>query len=323
MLPYLHIGGLHIPMYSLMLAVGGIAYVAVLLVTFTRFEKVHKDTIRKLFLVSVIGAGALAVSAFIFNSLFHSIEEGRLVLGGITWLGGVLGAIPAMIVLLHFFVPEAKGRALYFFSLLMPGLVLAHAFGRIGCFFGGCCYGAPTDSWLGISFPDGSSAADKYPSVTGGSVPVLPTMLIEAIFELILFIVMMAARKKTKKYNIEIYAFAYGVFRFVMEFFRGDNRGGTGFFLSPSQLMCIILWIGACLLILYRQGKIFKNLPKKCEQWQEEYKLDLVKKKEDRRCCATLSAVNAIRELHKLHGEGILTKEEFENTKAKLLERIE
>lgn len=322
MFPHLHIMGLHIPMYSLMLVVGGLAYVIVLLITFTRWEKVQKETVYRLLIVSIFGAIVMAVSAFILNSIFHSIEEGRLVAGGITWLGGVLGAFPAMVFMIHAFVPEAKGRALYFFSLLVPGIVLAHAFGRIGCFFGGCCYGAPTDSWLGISFPEGSSAAEKYPSATGGSMPVLPTMLFEAIFELVLFIVMLATRKKTKKYSIEIYAIAYGVFRFTLEFFRGDSRGGTGFFLSPSQLMSIILWIGALLLILYRQGKIFKKLAKKCEEWQEEYKLDLVKKHEDRRCCAVLSATNAIRELHKLYEEGVLTKDEYEKTKAKLLERI-
>ncbi|MBR2023973.1 MAG: prolipoprotein diacylglyceryl transferase [Clostridia bacterium] len=323
MLPNIHIMGFHIPMYSLMLAVGGVAYVIVLLVTFTRFEKVQKDTVRRLILVSVIGAGALAVSAFIFDSIFHSIQERKLVMGGITWLGGVVGAVPAMIALLHFLVPEAKGRALYFFSLLMPGLVLAHAFGRIGCFFGGCCYGMPTDSWLGIRFPDDSHAAAHVIKQYGANVAVLPTMLIEAIFELILFIVMMATRKKTKKYNIEIYAIAYGVFRFIMEFFRGDNRGGTGFFLTPSQFLSVILWISAVFLILYRNGKILKNLPKKCETWQEEFKLDLVKKKEDRRCCATISATSAIREVHKLYEEGVLSKEEYERTKAKLLERIE
>ena len=323
MLPNIHIMGFHVPMYSVMLAVGGVAYVLVLLVTFTRFEKVQKDTIRRLILVSVIGAGALAVSAFIFNSIFHSIQERKLVLGGITWLGGVVGAIPAMIALLHFLVPEAKGRALYFFSLLMPGLVLAHAFGRIGCFFGGCCYGAPTNSWFGIIFPEGSHAAFHITQKYGANVAVVPTMLIEAIFELVLFIVMMATRKKTKKYNIEIYAFAYGLFRFIVEFFRGDNRGGTGFFLTPSQFLSVILWIGAVFLILYRNGKILKNLPKKCEEWQEEFKLDLVKKKEDRRCCAAISATNAIREVHKLYEEGVLSKEEYERTKAKLLERIE
>ena len=322
MLEHIYVMGIQVPMYSVMLALGGIAYLIVMFITFTRYEKVQKDTLHRLFFVSVLGMAVMGISAFIFNSIFHSIAEKRLVVGGITWLGGVLGAVPATIAMLHYFVPEAKGKALYYFSLMMPGLVLAHAFGRIGCYFGGCCYGARTDSWIGIMFPSESHAAHNIIDKYGSNVAVIPTMLIEAVFELVLFVVMMATRRKTKKYNIEIYAFAYGVFRFIMEFFRGDSRGGTGLGLSPSQLMSIILWIGATFLILYRNGKIFKNLPKKCQQWQEEFKLDLIKKKEDRRCCATLSAVNAIRELHKLHEEGILSKEEYEDTKAKLLERI-
>ena len=322
MLEHIIIMGAHIPMYSLMMAIGGIACLLVIFVTFTRYEKVQKDTLHRLFFVTILGAGAMGISAFILNSLFHSIQEQKIVIGGITWLGGVLGAIPATIALLHYLVPEAKGKALYFFSLMVPGMVLAHAFGRIGCYFGGCCYGMPTDSWMGIMFPPESHAAHKIMTQYGANVAVFPTMLVEAVFELVLFVVMMATRRKTKKYNIEIYAFAYGVFRFIMEFFRGDNRGGTGFFLTPSQLMSILLWIGATCLILYRNGIIFKNLAKKCQQWQEEFKLDLIKKKEDRRCCATLSATNAIREVHKLYEDGIISKEEYEKTKKKLLERI-
>lgn len=322
MFPRLTIGEFEIPMYSLMVAIGAVAYIIYMYITFTRFEKVTQDTLIRMLVVSIAGFAILGASAYFFDALFHSIEEKKLVMGGITWLGGVIGAFPATVFLIHKFVPEAKGRALYFFSLVVPGIVLAHAFGRVGCFFGGCCYGQVTDSWLGVSFPPDSTAAHKHPAPNGWSLPVLPTQLIEAVFEFILFTVMLVLRKKTKKYNIEIYCFAYGVFRFTLEFFRGDSRGASGLGISPSQVISILLWIAATLLILYRNGKIFQKLAKKCEEWQEEYKLDLIKKKHDHRCCAVLSATNALRELQKLCDEGVISKDEFEKTKAKILDRL-
>ncbi|MBQ8292152.1 MAG: prolipoprotein diacylglyceryl transferase [Clostridia bacterium] len=326
MFPSFTFAGIKVPMYSLMIAIGAFAYVLYLYFTFTRFEKVRTDTLNRMLFVSIAGFAILGISAFVFDALFHSIEEKKLTMGGITWLGGVIGAFPATIFLIHKFVPEGKGRALYFFSLVVPGIVLAHAFGRIGCFFGGCCYGMQVspDNIFGVTFPAHSTAAHKLGlGANGRSVPVLPTQLFEAVFELILFVVMLATRKKTKKYNIEIYCFAYGVFRFILEFFRGDSRGASGLGLSPSQVISILLWCAATLLILFRNGKIFKKLAQKCEQWQEEYKLDMIKRHEDRRCCAVLSATNAIRELYKLSEDGIITKEEFEKKKQQLLDRIE
>lgn len=322
MFPRLTIGEIEIPMYSLFVALGAVAYIIYMYIAFTRFEKVTQDTLNRMLVVSIVGFAILGASAYFFDALFHSIEEKKLVMGGITWLGGVIGAFPATIFLIHKFVPEAKGRALQFFSLVVPGIVLAHALGRVGCFFGGCCYGQVTDSWLGVRFPPGSTAAKNHPSASGWSQPVLPTQLIEAVFELMLFIVMVVLRKKTKKNNIEIYCYAYGLFRFILEFFRGDSRGASGLGLSPSQVISIILWISATLLILFRNGKIFHKLAKKCEEWQEEYKLDMVKKKHDHRCCAVLSATNALRELQKLCDEGVITKAEFEKTKAKILDRL-
>ena len=322
MLPHIHLLGFKIPSYSLMIAIGFCSFLIWMYFALTKIEKVSAETHIRMLLVSVAGFAILGISAYIFNGIFHSIEKGKLVFGGITWLGGVIGGFPATLFLIHKFVPEAKGRELRFLSLIIPGIVLAHGIGRIGCFLGGCCYGAPTDSIFGVRFPEGSTAAEKYPSLGGGSVPLLPTQLFEAVFEIALFVVMLFGRKKLSNHNVELYCYAYGVFRFVLEFFRADNRGSTGIFLTPSQLICVILWISATLIILYKNGKIFKKLAEKSLKWQEEYKATLKKKNEHRLCCQVLSSANALRELNKLYKEEILTKEEYEKKKAELLERF-
>ncbi len=331
-------------MYSLMIVVGAVSFLIYYKFRVERGEGVDRISSNRIIFTSILGFIVLGASAFIFNGIFHSIEKGAIAFGGITWLGGVIGAVPAMYYLIHVFVPKEKGNAVNRFSTMLPGLVLAHAFGRLGCFFGGCCFGGRTDSFLGVSFPAGSPAGKLYPDTSSTatkvvdvlnsagekigeeilypSLPVLPTQLIEAVFEIILFVVMMILYKKCKHYNFEIYAFVYGAFRFTLEFFRGDDRGATGIGITPSQFMCIILWVGAVLLILFRNRKVFKKLYAKCAVWRAEA------------VSAPAGAVNipfvnsgkrtadSIRELHRLKEDGIITEEEFKEKKAELLKRM-
>ena len=128
--------------------------------------------------------------------------------------------------------------------VIAPGCVaIGHAFGRIGCFLSGCCYGIHTGTSLDINFP--------------GIGEHLPTQLIEMTFLFILgALLLVFAFKHYTNYTAVIYLFAYSIFRFVIEFFRGDERGQlVG--LSPSQYWCIVLFLGAGLLIYLYKKKVF------------------------------------------------------------------
>lgn len=315
MIPTINLGQLHIASYSLMVLLGAICFTVISIAIFEKLEKVDQKITNRILIISIFGFAALVGFAFIANSIFHSIEEGKIVLGGITWLGGVLGAFPVMIFLIHKFCPMVKGEALECFNLLIPGIVVAHGFGRVGCFLGGCCYGAVTDSIFGVSFPDGSMAANQYPSATGGSLPVFPTQLFEAVFDCLLFIVMMILYKKAKKHFLEIYAFSYGTFRFLLEFIRGDDRGATGINLSPSQIMSIMLIVGGIVVLLYNKKIIFKKVHKKMDDYIEK------RKNPDAESYSN-SIIKLIKELKTLADNQIITQEEYEIKKKELLSRL-
>ncbi len=318
MFPTIQIGSLHLPVFQVCIFAGLVAYLITAIVIIEKKEKTDRKTVNHILVASVFGIAILYVFAFLLNSLFHTIENKKLTIGGITWLGGVLFALPGMYILLHRMCVRGKGYALRYLNLVMPALAIAHAFGRIGCFCGGCCYGEITDSFLGVSFPPHSPAA--HTQVQAGfiahgewSLPVLPTQLIEASFELLLFGFMLVFYKKLKNHFVETYCFGYGVFRFTLEFLRGDSRGGTGIAMSPSQLMSILLIIGGVLLILYHKGILFKKWKAKMLQYQKETAVYGVHVSHEIKV--------ALKKLDDLRQSGVLTEEEYEQAKEHLQKR--
>ena len=152
---------------------------------------------------------------------------------GFVFYGGIISGIIAGL----FFTRRYKISFLKFSDIFSIGIPLAHAFGRLGCFSYGCCYGRPTNSFIGILFPKDSPAG-----VFGTKV--IPTQLIEAFLLILVFFALrfVNRRKKFDGQTFFIYIFTYSALRFVLEFFRGDPRGQI-FFLSTSQVISLLLII--------------------------------------------------------------------------------
>ncbi len=115
-------------------------------------------------------------------------------------------------------------------DLFAPCLALGHAFGRIGCFAAGCCYGKELNvDWV-FGFPPGSVAFDQYVAAgmspaAGTTPPLHPTQLYEAAGELAIFAALLALRGRLRPRPgslLLVYLALYALLRFVVEAFRGD-----------------------------------------------------------------------------------------------------
>jgi phosphatidylglycerol:prolipoprotein diacylglycerol transferase len=135
-------------------------------------------------------------------------------------------------------------------DVFAPGIALGHVVGRFGCFFAGCCYGKPTTKPWGITFTDPFAQSNVG---TPLGVPLHPTQLYEAGAELLILIILLVTERKGRPFpgrTFWLYMLLYAVSRFIIEFFRGDERG-TVFMFSTSQFISLLLAPLAIAMLVY------------------------------------------------------------------------
>ncbi len=137
-----------------------------------------------------------------------------------------------------------------YLRLGLPLLPLAHAFGRVGCFLAGCCFGVPYDGPLAVTYP-------ANPLGTPAGIPLFPVQLAEAALELGIFALLLGLylRGWDAAALLFTYLATYGVGRFGLEYLRGDAaRGRFGWF-STSQWVSIVALLAAGGYLLYRRQR--------------------------------------------------------------------
>lgn len=126
-------------------------------------------------------------------------------------------------------------------DLFAPGIALGYMVGRLGCLMAGCCYGKPTQVAWAVTFTDPAAALNVG---TPLGVPLHPTQLYESVAGLVILLVLLYAERRGRPYpgrTFWQFVFMYAVSRFVIEFFRGDDRGMAGMF-STSQVISLGLF---------------------------------------------------------------------------------
>ena len=129
-------------------------------------------------------------------------------------------------------------------------LPLIHAFGRIGCFLAGCCYGIPYCGYFNVVFPKNSFAPQ--------GINLFPIQLCEAFFLILLsFFLLYLTLKNKSRHMVLIYLFCYSIIRFILEFLRYDSARGKVLFFSTSQWISLIILIYT--IIYFSKHRIFSK----------------------------------------------------------------
>jgi phosphatidylglycerol---prolipoprotein diacylglyceryl transferase len=136
-----------------------------------------------------------------------------------------------------------------------PGIALGHVIGRMGCLMAGCCYGRPTTLPWAITFRNPLAEANVG---TPLNVPLHPTQLYEAGAELLILGILLVSERRGRQFpgrTFWLYMLLYGVSRFAIEFFRGDDRGLVMGVLSTSQFVSVLLVpLAIVMLVLLGRG---------------------------------------------------------------------
>ena len=179
--------------------------------------------------------------------------------GGVFY-GGLIGGFLAVVLCVHFYkLPFWKVA-----DAFAPGVALGQAFGRLGCFSAGCCWGKQTDLPWGVHFTELGHEYTGVPVVTatGDACYLHPTQLYEsfAMFAVFAFLFWLHRRKKFNGEILIAYGIIYSIIRFSIEFIRDDPRGDlfglttlTG--LSTSQMVSIVVFVAAAIFMVVRLRK--------------------------------------------------------------------
>ncbi len=247
-----------LPTYDVILITGVIIMVFYITHRLEKVDGFTREQTNRLIILIIISLLSALLISFVFDGVFHSIKEGALTFGSVNFLSGLVGGFVTFLVLMKYFYEYEKNEMKKILNTIIIGVVLAHAIGRIGCFFAGCCFGIPTDSFLGITFPHGH-AHILYPDTA-----VFPTQLFESAFLFILFFLMTNVNIFKNK-SVEVYLVGYGIWRILIEFIRGDDRGVLfnlfeteyNIFPTPAQVISLFMVIfGVYLLYKQRNGSI-------------------------------------------------------------------
>ena len=223
------------PTYGLFVALGFVAFLLLAWRLAPRYglsQHAVQDVLVWASLWGILGAKILLIA--VEPGEFIAAPWSILFQGGVFY-GGLIGG-----VLAGWFRARRLGLDPWALAdVVAPCLALAHAFGRVGCFFAGCCYGAPCEAPWALHFHDPLSA----PMLSGISPTqgLHPTQLYEVvgILGIVVLLLALLPRRAFLGQVWWTYVAAYAALRFVIEMYRGDGRGTLGG-ISTSQAIALV-----------------------------------------------------------------------------------
>jgi phosphatidylglycerol:prolipoprotein diacylglycerol transferase len=205
-----HIGSFPIHWYGVMVAAGFLS--TILYWSLAGRKESYPTGFASDMALWIIIAGIIGARiAYVLANLPYFLDEPMMIwridLGGLIYYGGFIGGIAGVVLFARFHrIPKWRLG-----DFVISGIPLGHAFGRIGCFLNGCCYGTPCTLPWAVSMHD----AVRH-----------PTQLYEVIFNFALFAGLAWFYQRCRKHGrvLALYLLLYPAWRFCIEFLRGDPR---------------------------------------------------------------------------------------------------
>lgn len=250
--PFFHFMGRTIPSYGAMIALGLVAASAL---AWQRCKQRGQSPDHLLTIIACgIGLAMVCAKLLYLLTTFTPVQLLQMLQvdylqvladGGMVFYGGLIGGMIGAFV-----GARIAGTSLFpYVDILAPCIPLGHAFGRVGCFLAGCCYGVPWQGALAVCYP---------PSPLGITPegPVFPIQLLEALLCLIIcaLLLWVDRRPHSSLFLPGLYLILYSLTRFALETLRGDCLRGFLGPLSTSQWISLgVLAAGIVCMLLGKQ----------------------------------------------------------------------
>lgn len=189
-----------------------------------------------------------------FNDFLGSLG---IAASGMVFYGGLLVGL----LFMYIYCRKVPLPVRPYFNIMVVTCPLFHCFGRIGCALSGCCYGIEYHGPFAIQYNE----TFVTPGVNEDLVdfPRFPVQLLEALLELILFIVLLIIYiKKEDTFSVTVsYLLIYPVIRFFDEFLRGDVQRGIWGPFSTSQWISLAIFLITLIYLITQRNRI-KTAPR-------------------------------------------------------------
>ena len=204
---------------------------------------------------AIIGARALFVVRYWddnfanrpFSKIFAFQE------GGLVFQGGLIGGL----IIAYFICKRNKINFLTALDIAAPCIALAHAFGRVGCFLNGCCFGGRcTVDAIAVQYPKGSFPWTDHlkrgfiepQADLSAAVHPAPLYSVFALVGICLLLCYLSKKLAKPGMIFGLYFCVYSLWRIIVEFFRDDQDLTAG--LSLAQYIAIATFLLGCVIIV-------------------------------------------------------------------------
>ena len=256
----LKLGPITVYTYGVLLAA---AYLLGLKLAMTRAKSRGLDPNRTLDLgIAIIISALVGAKLLLLLVDFDRFRQNPAELFSIVRSGGVFyGGLIAAVSVAFWYMWRHKMPLWTTCDVFAPGIALGHAVGRLGCLMAGCCYGRETTVPWAITFTNPAANTNVG---TPLNTPLHPTQLYESAAEALILVLLLWTEKKGRPFEGRTfwsYIVLYGISRFVIEFFRGDERGAVFGAVSTSQFISLVLVPLGIGMLIYLSRRTSDPLP--------------------------------------------------------------